>query len=162
MFLKIFNWYLFCCDFDISPRLRAPLYIWGFVVRALRVRALVHRSTSRGHAAACTTPAGARRRPPARRSRSVPARSSSIGTNISMPSFKLFAYSSSPTYVRPVRGCCRCRGAVRASAPARLPRLLPAGRPRRTGRRGTRRCASTETRRRARTHVRARPGKLPR
>ncbi|KAF2939317.1 hypothetical protein DAI22_03g183850 [Oryza sativa Japonica Group] len=56
----------------------------------------------------------------------------------------------------------RCRGAVRASAPARLPRLLPAGRPRRTGRRGTRRCASTETRRRARTHVRARPGKLPR
>lgn len=76
--------------------------------------------------------------------------------------YPLINHSSSPTYVRPVRGCCRCRGAVRASAPARLPRLLPAGRPRRTGRRGTRRCASTETRRRARTHVRARPGKLPR
>lgn len=68
--------------------------------------------------------------------------------------YPLINHSSSPTYVRPVRGCCRCRGAVRASAPARLPRLLPAGRPRR--------CASTETRRRARTHVRARPGKLPR
>lgn len=35
--------------------------------------------------------------------------------------YPLINHSSSPTYVRPVRGCCRCRGAVRASAPARLP-----------------------------------------